>query len=125
MNADADKRIKEEIDKLNTADSLIFQTEKQLKEFGNKIPGDKKESITKSLEELKTAHKNKDLPGIDKAMANLNSMWQSASEDMYKSAQPQQPQEGPQAGPQAGPEQKQQSGNDEVTDVDFEEVKDK
>jgi hypothetical protein len=52
-------------------------------------------------------------------------MWQSASEDMYKSAQPQQPQEGPQAGPQAGPEQKQQSGNDEVTDVDFEEVKDK
>ena len=125
MNANTDKRIKEEIDKLNTADSLIFQTEKQLKEFGNKIPGDKKESITKSLEELKTAHKNKDLPGIDKAMANLNSMWQSASEDMYKSAQPQQPQEGPQAGPQAGPEQKQQSGNDEVTDVDFEEVKDK
>jgi len=125
MNADADKRIKEEIDKLNTADSLIFQTEKQLKEFGEKIPEDKKESIRKSLEELKAAHKNKDLPGIDKAMTNLNSMWQSASEDMYKNAQPQQPQEGPQAGPQAGPEQKQQSGNDEVTDVDFEEVKDK
>ena len=124
MNADADKRIKEEIDKLNTADSLIFQTEKQLKEFGDKIPGDKKESITKSLEELKTAHKNKDLPGIEKAMANLNSMWQSASEDMYKNAQ-QQPQEGPQGGPQAGPEQKKQTGNDEVTDVDFEEVKDK
>ncbi|MGA2822500.1 MAG: molecular chaperone DnaK [Bacteroidales bacterium] len=125
MNADADKRIKEEIDKLNTADSLIFQTEKQLKEFGDKIPGDKKESIKKSLEQLKTAHKNKDLPGIDKAMANLNSMWQSASEDMYKSAPQQQPQEGPQAGPQSGTEQKQQSGNDEVTDVDFEEVKDK
>jgi len=124
VNADADKRIKEEIDKLNTADSLIFQTEKQLKEFGDKIPGDKKESITKSLEELKTAHKNKDLPGIEKAMANLNSMWQSASEDMYKNAQ-QQPQEGPQSGPQPGPEQKQQAGNDEVTDVDFEEVKDK
>jgi molecular chaperone DnaK len=124
MNADADKRIKEEIDKLNTADSLIFQTEKQLKEFGDKIPGDKKESITKSLEELKTAHKNKDLPGIEKAMANLNSIWQSASEDMYKNAQ-QQPQEGPQGGPQSGPEQKQQTGNDEVTDVDFEEVKDK
>ncbi len=125
MNADADKRIKEEIDKLNTADSLIFQTEKQLKEFGDKIPADKKESITKSLEELKTAHKNKDLPGIEKAMANLNSMWQAASEDMYKNAQPQQSQEGPQAGPQAGQEQKQQSSNDEVTDVDFEEVKDK
>jgi len=124
MNADADKRMKEEIDKLNTADSLIFQTEKQLKEFGDKIPGDKKESITKSLEELKTAHKNKDLPGIDRAMANLNSMWQNASEDMYKNAQ-QQPQEGPQGGPQAGTEQKQQPGTDEVTDVDFEEVKDK
>ena len=61
---------------------------------------------------------------IEKAMANLNSMWQSASEDMYKNAQ-QQPQEGPQSGPQPGPEQKQQAGNDEVTDVDFEEVKDK
>ena len=123
MNANADKRIKEEVDKLNNADSLIFQTEKQLKEFGDKIPGSKKESIMKSLEELKTAHKNKDLPGIDRAMASLNSMWQSASEDMYKNAQAQQPHEGPQPGPQPGPEQKQQGSNDEVTDVDFEEVK--
>jgi molecular chaperone DnaK len=125
MNADADKRMKEEIDKLNTADSLIFQTEKQLKEFGDKIPGDKKEAITKSLEELKTAHKNKDLPAIEKTMAALNSVWQSASEDMYKGAQqPGGPQEGPQGGPQPG-EQKQPGANDEVTDVDFEEVKDK
>jgi molecular chaperone DnaK len=124
-NADADTRIKQEIDKLNTADSLIFQTEKQLKEFGDKIPGNKKESIMKSLEELKTAHKNKDLPGIDKAMASLNSMWQSASEDMYKNAQTQQPHEGPQPGPQPGQEEKHQGSNDEVTDVDFEEVKDK
>jgi len=122
-NADVDKKLKEEIDKLNTADSLVFQTEKQLKEFGDKIPGDKKEAITKSLEELKTAHKNKDIPGIDKAMANLNAMWQSASEDMYKGQQPP-PQDG-QPGPQQGQEQKQQGGNDEVTDVDFEEVKDK
>ena len=126
MNANADKRIKEEIDKLNTADSLIFQTEKQLKEFGDKIPGNKKEAIMKSLEELKTAHKNKDLPGIDRAMAALNTMWQSASEDMYKNAQgQQQPNEGPQPGPESGPEQKQPGSNDEVTDVDFEEVKDK
>ena len=124
-NADIDKRMKEEIDKLNTADSLIFQTEKQLKEFGEKIPAVKKEAITKSLEELKTAHKNKDLQGIDRAMASLNSMWQSASEDMYKNAQSGQPNEGPQPGPQPGSDQKQQSGNDEVTDVDFEEVKDK
>jgi molecular chaperone DnaK len=125
MNANADKRIKEEVDKLNNADSLIFQTEKQLKEFGDKIPANKKESIMKSLEELKTAHKNKDLPGIDRAMDSLNSMWQSASEDMYKNAQTQPPHEDPQPGPQPGPEQKQQGSNDEVTDVDFEEVKDK
>ena len=124
MNADADKRMKEEIDKLNTADSLIFQTEKQLKEFGEKIPTDKKDAISKSLEELKTAHKNKDIPGLDKAMANLNAMWQTASEDMYKNAQ-QPPQDGGQPGPQPGPDQKQPSGSDEVTDVDFEEVKDK
>jgi molecular chaperone DnaK len=124
LNADADKRMKEEIDKLNSADSLIFQTEKQLKEFGDKIPADKKEPITRALEELRTTHKNKDLPGIDRAMANLNAVWQSASEEMYKNAQ-QQPQGGPQPGPEQGPEQKQQSPNDEVTDVDFEEVKDK
>jgi len=124
LNADADKRMKEEIDKLNSADSLIFQTEKQLKEFGDRIPSDKKEPITKALEELKTAHKNKDLPGIDRAMANLNAVWQSASEEMYKNAQ-QSTQGGPQSGPQPGTDQKQQSANDEVTDVDFEEVKDK
>lgn len=123
MNADADKRMKEEIDKLNAADSLIFQTEKQLKEFGDKIPSEKKEAISQALEELRTAHKNKDLPGIERAMANLNEKWQSASEDMYKNAQ-QPPQEGPQGG-QPGAEQKQPNGNDEVTDVDFEEVKDK
>ena len=124
LNADADKKLKEEIDKLNTADSLIFQTEKQLKEFGDKIPPDKKETILKAVEELKTAHKNKDLPGIDRASANLNAVWQSASEEMYKNVK-QEPQGEPQQGPQTGKEQRQQSGSDEVTDVDFEEVKDK
>ena len=122
--AESDKKIKEEIDKLNTADSLVFQTEKQLKEFGDKIPADKKAPIEKALEELKTAHKNKDFNGIDKAMANLNSIWQSASEEMYKNTQsqsqggPQQPQ------PDTGGNQPKGS-NDEVTDVDFEEVKEK
>ena len=123
-NADADKKIKEEIDKLNQADSLIFQTEKQLKEFGDKLPADKKGSIEKAVDELKTAHKNHDLPAIDRAMANLNAIWQTASEEMYKNAS--------QAGPQQGPSQDQQNGNsakggsnDDVTDVDFEEVKDK
>ena len=123
--ADSDKKLKEEIDKLNTADSLIFQTEKQLKEYGDKIPADKRENIQKALDELKLAHKNKDIPGIDKTMASLNSIWQSASEEMYKHTQ-----SGPQSGPQQGPdpstsESKGPSANDEVTDVDFEEVKDK
>jgi len=129
QNADSDKKMKEEIDKLNQADSLIFQTEKQLKEFGDKLPSDKKESIQKAVEELKTAHKNRDLPGVDRAMTNLNSIWQTASEEMYKNAS----QSGPQSGPQGGPQQEQQqgggnsksTGGDDVTDVDFEEVKDK
>jgi molecular chaperone DnaK len=123
--ADSDKKVKEEIDKLNSADSLVFQTEKQLKEFGDKIPADKKAPIEKALEELKTAHKNKDLAGIDKAMASLNSIWQSASEEMYKNTQSQS-QGGPQQpGPEPGGTQSKGSGNDEVTDVDFEEVKEK
>jgi molecular chaperone DnaK len=124
-NADTDKKVKEEVDKLNQADSLVFQTEKQLKEFGDKIPADKKGAIEKAAEELKNAHKNRDFAAIDTAMANLNSMWQTASEEMYKNAS----QSGPQGGPQQDPGQEQQgpkgSGNDEVTDVDFEEVKDK
>ena len=123
QNADTDKKMKEEIDKLNHADSLIFQTEKQLKEFGDKVPVDKKASIESALSELKDAHKNRDIPAIDRAMANLNAVWQSASEEMYKNSS--------QAGPQGNPQQDAQSqgqkgsGNDEVTDVDFEEVKDK
>ncbi|MCK9421178.1 MAG: molecular chaperone DnaK [Bacteroidales bacterium] len=128
-NADADKKIKEEVDKLNQADTLVFQTEKQLKEFGDKLPADKKAAIEKAVEELKSAHKNHDIAGIDRTMANLNSVWQTASEEMYKNAS----QSGPQSGPQGGSHQQQQSdtgnpkgnGGDEVTDVDFEEVKDK
>jgi len=127
VNAESDKKVKEEIDKLNQADSLVFQTEKQLKEFGDKLPADKKATIEQAAEELKNAHKNHDIPAIDAAMARLNSVWQSASEDMYKASSqqggPQQDQPGD-AG--QGPQQGQKgSGNDEVTDVDFEEVKDK
>ncbi len=122
--SESDRKLKEEADKLNTADSLIFQTEKQLKEYGDKIPADKKGAIEKAVEELKTAHKNKDLAGIDKAMASLNSVWQAASEEMYRNTQG-----GPQPGGEqsAGPNQesKSKTGTDEVTDVDFEEVKDK
>ncbi|MEI6888652.1 MAG: molecular chaperone DnaK [Bacteroidales bacterium] len=129
-NADSDKKMKEEIDKVNQADTMIFQTEKQLKEFGDKIPADKKGGIEKALEELKKAHKNHDVAAIDGALANLNAIWQVASEEMYKNTQGAQqgPQSGPQSGSQPGQEQSGQqkgSGNDEVTDVDFEEVKDK
>ncbi|MCX6281048.1 MAG: molecular chaperone DnaK [Bacteroidetes bacterium] len=129
-NADVDKKMKEEVDKINQADTMIFQTEKQLKEFGDKIPADKKGGIEKALEELKNAHKNRDVAAIDKALANLNDIWQTASEEMYKNTQGAQqgPQGGPQGEPQPGQDQggnSKSSGNDEVTDVDFEEVKDK
>ena len=123
-NEEADKKEKEEIDKLNSADALIFQTEKQLKEYGDKLPADKKESIEKALAELKEAHKSKNLAAIDTTMNSLNTMWQAASEEMYKSTQAQdQPQGQPGAGPTTE-EPKSTSGDDEVTDVDFEEVDD-
>jgi molecular chaperone DnaK len=124
-NADADKKLKEEVDKFNQADSLIFQTEKQLKEFGDKLPPDKKATIEGAVESLKVAHKNRDLPGIDAAMANLNAIWQSASEEMYKNSGQAGQQDAPQPDPGQSQNNQRKAGNDEVTDVDFEEVKDK
>jgi molecular chaperone DnaK len=121
-NEEADKQAKEKIDKINAADSMIFQTEKQLKEFGDKIPADKKGPIEAALGKLKEAHKSQDLGSIDSALAELNAVWQSASEEMYKSAQASsQNQAQPQGNP--GQDSNRKSGNDEVTDVDFEEVK--
>ena len=125
-NAESDKKAKEEIDKMNTADSLIFSTEKQMKEYGDKIPADKKTAIEEALTELKEAHKNRDMTKIDSATAKLNTAWQAASEEMYKAASE------AQAQPGAGAEgQASQDGNGaggpkaegDVTDVDFEEVK--
>jgi molecular chaperone DnaK len=116
-NADADKKERERVDKLNAADSMIFQTEKQMKEYGDKLPADKKAEIEGALGKLKTAHQAQDIAGIDAAMAEMNAIWQKASEEMYKNA-------GAQGGPQdpnAG--QNPNNGNDDVTDVDFEEVK--
>ena len=125
-NAEADSKAKEEIDKLNSADALIFQTEKQLKEYGDKVPAEKKAPIDAALVKLKEAHKNKDIAAIDASMAELNTAWQAASQEMYAASQ--------QAGAegQADGQQQQPGGdggqdaskNDEVTDVDFEEVKD-
>ena len=117
---DEDKKIRDKADKMNAADSLIFQTEKQLKEFGDKIPADKKEPIEKALEKLKEAHKNQDLDAIDTATAELNQVWQAASEELYKATQGNgDPQADTQTGPQPGEDKK----DEEVTDVDFEEVK--
>ena len=118
-NADADKAAREKVDKLNQADALIFQTEKQLKEFGDKLPADKKGPIEAALGKLKEAHKNEDLAAIDAASAELTQVFQAASQEMYNAA-------GAQEGAQhAGAETEQKKGKDdgEVTDVDFEEVK--
>ena len=116
-NADADKKERERVDKLNAADSMIFQTEKQMKEYGDKLPVDKKAEIEGALGKLKTAHQAQDIAGIDAAMAEMNAIWQKASEEMYKNA-------GAQGGPQdPNVGQNPNNGNDDVTDVDFEEVK--
>ncbi len=125
-NAETDKKAKEEVDKINQADTMIFQTEKQLKDYGEKISKDKKENIQKALSDLKDAHKNKDLSGIDAAMASLNTAWQAASEEIYKATQEQQQQQSTSstanAGTEGASEKTATDGN--VTDVDFEEVKD-
>ena len=123
-NEEADKTAKERIDKLNAADSLIFQTEKQLKEFGEKIPDEKKAPIMEALSTLKEAHKSEDLTAIEQATETLNTAWQAASQDMYNAQQ--QGAEGGEPGPEAGAESEAAPGkgnDDEVTDVDFEEVK--
>ncbi|MCQ2349838.1 MAG: molecular chaperone DnaK [Paludibacteraceae bacterium] len=121
-NADADKKAKERIDKINQADAMIFQTEKQLKELGDKIPADKKAPIEQALEQLKSAHKAQDLDAIDKAMEAMNTAFHAASQDMYNAANAQQQQQGQ---PFNGGAQQQQntSNNDNVEDADFEEVK--
>ncbi|MCF8255460.1 MAG: Hsp70 family protein, partial [Bacteroidia bacterium] len=117
-NAEADKVAKEEAEKVNQADSLIFQTEKQVKEYGDKIPADKKEKIENGLVELKKAHGEKNLAAIDAAMEVLNAAWQEASQDIYAA---QQAQGGPEAG--ANPEGNPQPEGNNVQDVEFEEVK--
>ena len=115
-NADADKAAKERVDKLNAADQMIFQTEKQLSEFGDKL-GDKKGAIEESLENLKKAHASQEISAIDAAMEQINEAWKNASEEMYKAQQ----ETGD--GGQPGPDTSAGGGADDVTDVEFEEVK--
>ena len=117
-NAEADRKAKEKIDKLNAADSLIFQTEKQLKEFGDKLSDGNKTAINEALEKLKKAHEAQDLDGIDAAMKTLNDAWQAASQEMYAAGQ--QGEGGAQPGADAGAAG--DAGADNVSDVEFEEV---
>ena len=121
-NEATDREAREKVEKINQADSLIFQTEKQLKEYGDKIPADKKAPIEAALNNLKDAHKSQDIAKIDTALNAMNTAWTAASEDMYKATQ--------NAGGQPGNEGQQGSANqnsggqgETVTDAEFEEVK--
>ena len=126
-NAEADKKEREKIDKLNQADSIIFQTEKQLKEFGDKLPADKKAPIEEALEKLRTAHKNQDIAAIDTAMNELNTVFHAASQEMYNAQNANAQSGGGDGQPTDGGSSQSQNntGNQDgnVTDVDFEEVK--
>ncbi len=122
-NADADKKAREEIDKLNAADSLVFQTEKQLKEFGDKIPAEKKDVIEAAAKELKEAHAAKDFDKMEAASKSLNDAWQAASQDMYQGGQP--GAEGATADANAGAGDASSNGADDVQDVEYEEVDEK
>ena len=122
-NAEADKKAQEVATKMNEADALIFQTEKQLKDFGDKIPADKKSAIESALEELKGAYESKDIAAINVALEKINEAWKKASEDIYKAQQ-----EGGAAGGHSSYEAQDQQpnnggGDKNVQDVDFEEVK--
>ena len=119
-NAEADAKAKESVDKLNSADSMIFQTEKQLKEFGDKLSEDKKKPIEEALEELKKSYESKDLDKIDPALEKINEAWKAASEEMYKAQQGQQDGQAQQGAEAAGDPS---NDSDNVEDVDFEEVK--
>lgn len=117
-NEEADKAVRERVEKLNLADGLIFNTEKQLKEHADKIPADKKSAIEAALAELKEAHKSENIGGLDSAMEKLNAAWNAASEDIYAQGAQQDPNAG---GTQQGANQN--AGSDDVADADFEEVK--
>ncbi|MCK0205709.1 molecular chaperone DnaK [Ornithobacterium rhinotracheale] len=121
-NAAKDKEAKEKIDKLNAADQMIFQTEKQLKEYGEKISADKKQPIEDALAELKKAHEAQDIAQVDAAMEKINNAWNAASQELYAAMNEN---AGVQAGatPNAGADNTQNAGGDDVEDVDFEEVK--
>tara|TARA_B100000902_G_scaffold2996_1_gene3790 strand:- start:5782 stop:7677 length:1896 start_codon:yes stop_codon:yes gene_type:complete len=115
-NSEADKNAKDKVDKINSADAMIFQTEKQLKEFGDKLSEEKKKPIEDALKELKSVYEKKEIDMIDAAMEKINAVWKEASEEMYKATQD--------AGKGEANENPKTDNSDDVTDVEFEEVKD-
>ena len=123
-NSETDKLAREKVEKLNEADNLIFQTEKQIKEFGDKLPADKKPELESALNTLKDAHKSQDVSSIDAAITSLNAIWQAATQEMYQGGQAGDPNAGqdPNAGSQSG---NTSNNNGDVTDVEYEEVNDK
>ena len=123
-NAESDLKEKEKIDKLNSADSMIFQTEKQLKEFGDKLSDPNKTAINEALENLKKAHQAQDLGGIDSSLEALNKAWEGASQEMYAATQDAQGGGADAGAGAAGDAGASQGGDDDVSDVEFEEVKD-
>ena len=130
-----DKKTKEEIEKINAADSMIFQSEKNLKDYGDKLPADKKSNIENALNELKAAHSARNVAGIDQAMEKINNAWQAASPEMYQVQQsgsadgssagfnPNMGGAGFQGGNPGANQQGSKSNNDTVEDADYEEVK--
>jgi molecular chaperone DnaK len=124
-NADTDKKAKETVEKVNQADSTIFQTEKQLKEYGEKLSEGNKSAINSALEKLKEAHKNKDLTGIDNALNTVNAAWQAAATEMYASTGPTgAPGQDPSAGAGSQNAGSGSSDGNNVSDVEYEEVND-
>jgi molecular chaperone DnaK len=119
-NADSDKQVKERVEKINQADSLIFQTEKQLKEYGDKLSDANKTNINTSLEQLREAHKSQDIAAIDTALAALNTAWQAASQEMYAAGA----QAGAETPPSDGAADAGTGNSNDVSDVEFEEVND-
>ncbi len=122
-NEATDKEEREKVDKVNQADSMIFQTEKQLKEYGDKLSAGNKEAIEGALGELRTAHGSQDVAGIDSSLENLNAAWQAASQEMYQSgADAGGTQPGAEGGAENGSTDQAQGSADDVTDVEYEEV---
>jgi molecular chaperone DnaK len=123
-NAETDKKERDKVDKLNSADGLIFQTEKQLKEFGDKLSDENKNAIQKDLDKLKELHKDQNIEEIDGAIEALNKSWEGASQEIYKATQEQQAGQASESEPGSADSKTNEKKGDDISDVDFEEVKD-